>query len=320
MEEQLHYYTFPSYQTCSGKVVQDLQISYQIFGKSLHTAPIVLVHHALTGNSDVVSEEKGWWRELVGEGKLIDTQRYTIIAFNIPGNGYQGDYITSYQDFSLYDVAFLFYQSLKCIGVEKVYAAIGGSIGGSVAWQLATLTTDFIEYIIPIASDWKATAWVLGYCAAQEQILQHSSHPLNDARIVAMLLYRTPKSLQSKFGRTKTNDGKFNVNSWLQYHGKKLEERFDLRAYRMMNHLLTTINIAGESSFRDVARSISSTVIQLAIDTDFFFVKEENVETAQILDELGIQNQYYEVKSLHGHDGFLIEHEQITHILKPIFE
>lgn len=320
MSHTLHYHTFENYTGCGGTIFPCLKVSYEIFGMPLHTAPIVLVHHALTGNSDVISPEKGWWRDLVGDGKLVDTKRYTVIAFNVPGNGYDNNFIENYKSFTLKDAAILFYKVLQNIGVKKVFASIGGSVGGAVAWQLAALTKGFIEYIIPIATDWKATAWVLAYCTAQAEILEHSSKPLHDARIMAMLLYRTPQSLEMKFGRTKTVRGQFNIDSWLKHHGKKLEGRFDLNAYKMMNHLITTIAVAEEENFEEMAKEITSTVVQIAIDTDLFFVKEENIKTAKILTKLGVANQYHEVKSQHGHDGFLIEHEQITNFLETIFK
>lgn len=319
MSGKLHYHIFENYTACGGKIFPKLKVSYEVFGLPLHTAPIVLIHHALTGNSDVISPEKGWWRDLVGNGKLVDTKRYTVIAFNVPGNGYNDDFIEDYKAFTLKDAAILFYKVLQNIGVKKVFASIGGSVGGAVAWQLAALTKGFIKYIIPIATDWKATAWVLAYCTAQSEILEHSSSPLNDARIMAMLLYRTPESLKTKFGRTKTAQGQFNIDSWLKHHGKKLEGRFNLDAYKMMNHLITTIAITEEESFEEIAKEITSKVLQVAIDTDLFFVKEENIKTAEILTKLGVENEYYEVKSQHGHDGFLIEYEQITNFLKPIF-
>ena len=93
----LHHLHLKNFTTLSG-VSQDIELSYQIFGKDLHSAPIVLVNHALTGNSNVTGDD-GWWSALIGEGKCIDTQRYTIISFNIPGNGYDGFVIDNYKDF-----------------------------------------------------------------------------------------------------------------------------------------------------------------------------------------------------------------------------
>ena len=318
---KLQNHTLFNYRTFSGCQIKNLKISYQIFGKELHSAPVVLVNHALTGNSDLNSNEKGWWREIVGDNKVIDTKKYSVIAFNIPGNGYDNNLIKNYKDFSAKDIAKIFYLVLNELRVESLYAAIGGSIGGGIAWEMAALFPKYIKYLIPIASDWKSSDWIIGHNSVQESILLNSKYPLQDARKMAMLFYRTPASFTKKFGRTKTeNDELFNVESWLNHHGKKLEKRFHLEAYLMMNHLLTTIDISEEGkSIEETFKPIESKIIQIAVDSDLFFIKEENIKTKTILDKCGVANEYYEIKSVDGHDAFLIEHEQIRQFLKAIF-
>ena len=109
--ETLHYISILNFVTKSGKT-SSLSLSYQLFGKKLHTAPIVLVNHALTGNSNVAGKD-GWWNALIGSDKVIDTNKYTIIAFNIPGNGYDGFVIENYKDFAARDIAKIFLIGLK---------------------------------------------------------------------------------------------------------------------------------------------------------------------------------------------------------------
>ena len=309
-----------NYQTYKAVQYQKLDISYQVFGQKLHTAPVVLVNHALTGNSDVASKN-GWWNTIVGAGKVIDTTRFTVIAFNILGNGYDGNLIRNYKYFSAKDIARIFLTVLEQIGVKKIFALIGGSLGGGIAWEMAALKPTYIEYLIPIATNWKSTDWIIGHNYIQEQLLENSTKPLEDARMMAMLFYRTPASFTQKFQRTKTENGEqFSVASWLEHHGDKLEKRFKLLAYKMMNHLLTTIDISQkQKSFEQVLTNVKSTIIQVAIDTDLFFVKEENLKNKVVLDTLGIKNEYHEIKSIHGHDAFLIEYQQLETILKPIF-
>ena len=98
--KHLNYIELSNFLT-STSVKQNITLSYQVFGKTLHTAPIVVVNHALTGNSNV-SGHDGWWQSIVGEGKTIDTTKYTVISFNIPGNGYDNkpeNLIENYKDF-----------------------------------------------------------------------------------------------------------------------------------------------------------------------------------------------------------------------------
>lgn len=316
---ELKFHTFNNYETYKGKNYEQLKMSYQLFGKALSSAPVIAINHALTGNSDVISEKKGWWKDLVGPNKLIDTNRYTIIAFNILGNGYDGYLIENYNDFIAKDVARLQYEVMSSLGIKKLYASMGGSLGGCLTWELAMMKPDFIEYVIPIASDWKSSDWIVGHNSVQESILQNSKKPLEDARKMAMLFYRTPHSLGKKFERTLNEKGERNVASWLNHHGEKLKSRFAIESYLMMNNLLSTVNALEEDQNPDRLKSIKSKVIQISIDTDFFFIADENSKTAELLDSLNVRNEHHIVKSIHGHDAFLIEHDQITGFLEPVF-
>lgn len=85
MKNELQHINISNFKTSSGRIL-DIPLSYQVFGKPLHSAPIVLVNHALTGNSDI-SGENGWRKTLAGENKVIDTEYFTVLAFNIPGMG-----------------------------------------------------------------------------------------------------------------------------------------------------------------------------------------------------------------------------------------
>ena len=219
----------------------DIELSYELFGQPLGQAPIVLVNHALTGNSSVTGKN-GWWNSLIGQNKLIDTNDFTVLAFNFPGNGYDGFFIKNYEDLILRDIANIFLIGLEKLKIKKLFAIIGGSIGGGLVWEIAALSPELSENYIPIASDWKSSDWLLANTRLQKQILNNSSQPVHDARMHAMLCYRSPLSFQKKFDRSKDSHI-FNVESWLLHHGKKLQERFQLKSYKLMNHLLSKIDI-----------------------------------------------------------------------------
>ena len=312
---QIHNFT-----TESGVSYPTLNLSYQVFGPSLNTVPIVLVNHALTGNSNVIGA-KGWWNDLIGEGKTIDTNKYSVLAFNVPGNGYDGFGIENYQDFNARDIARIFNQGIEALQISQLFAIIGGSVGGGIAWEMAALKPKITQHLIPIATDWKSTDWLIANCFLQEQILANSSKPIEDARIHAMLCYRTPESFSSKFQRTTNEElAVFNIESWLAHHGNKLQKRFQLSAYKMMNHLLKTIDITrGRDSFAAVAATIEATIHIIGIDSDLFFTANENRTTYEELKKHKENISYQEIVSIHGHDAFLIEYQQLHNLLAAIF-
>ena len=321
--KHLHHIHLENFTTESGYYYPEFALSYELLGQALGSSPVVLVNHALTGNSNVAGDT-GWWNSLIGLGRLIDTSKYTVVAFNIPGNGYdeiEANRIDNYEDFTARDIARLFGIGLERIGIKSLYAAIGGSLGGGIAWEMAALFPDLIENLIPVASDWKASDWILAHNKTQQQILSNSSKPVHDARMMAMLFYRTADSFKEKFNRTRNEEqGNFNTESWLLHHGQKLENRFSLPTYKMMNHLLSSVDITrNRGTFNQVASQIKARVFQVGVDSDFFFVPKENIETQKLLNEAGVENSYQEIKSIHGHDAFLIEFEQLEKILSPIF-
>jgi homoserine O-acetyltransferase len=308
-----------SYKTENNKTVQ-LELSYQVFGKPIGRGEVVLVNHALTGNSNVAGET-GWWKDLIGVGKVIDTNVYTILAFNIPGNGYDGVEIENYKDFVARDIARIFLKGLEILKIDQLFAIIGGSLGGGIAWEMAVLNHEITKHLIPVASDWKSTDWLIANCQIQERILNNSSDPVHDARMHAMLCYRTPESFKERFQRSKNKDLKiFNVESWLLHHGKKLQERFQLSAYKLMNQLLKTIDVTKdhEANFK-VLDSIKAKIHIIGVDSDLFFTAEENRDTQKQLALTHPNVTYNEINSVHGHDAFLIEFEQLSRIVESIF-
>ncbi len=321
MNSNLLFITIPSYITESGAQFHDIQLSYRLFGQELGTAPVVLVNHALTGNCNVTGKD-GWWTDVIGIGNAIDTNLYTIVAFNIPGNGFDGFIIDAYQCFVARDMARLFLIGLEMLHVSRLFALIGGSLGGGIAWEMVVLSPKIASHFIPVATDWKSTDWLIANCQVQEQFLQNSTNPVHDARMHAMLCYRTPASFKQRFQRSKdTAVARFNVESWLLHHGSKLQKRFQLASYKLMNQLLRTIDVTnnGEKS-TDVLNTIEADIHIVAVNSDLFFTAEENRETYQELLNSKKAVTYNEIQSVHGHDAFLIEHAQLQKMIAPIFK
>ena len=297
----------------------NIELSYEVFGKPIGSAPIVLVNHALTGNSSVCGKH-GWWNHIVGNNKLIYLNRYTVLAFNFPGNGYDGFLIRNYENLILRDIAKLILKGLEKLKIENLYAIIGGSIGGGLVWEIAAISPNVSENFIPIACDWKSSDWLLANTRLQKQILNNSSNPVHDARMHAMLCYRSPLSFQKKFARSKDSEI-FNVESWLLHHGKKLQQRFSLQSYKMMNHLLSTIDItrSGELKFEDIVSKIKGNIFIVSVDSDLFFTDYQNRETFYKACRIKDNIFFKTIKSVHGHDAFLIEFDQLNELLSNVF-
>ena len=310
--------------TSGGAYIPQLRVFYQLFGKPLGTAPIVVVNHALTGNSQLTGKN-GWWKDIIGENKVVNLSKYTVLAFNIPGNGFAGDesdLVENQECWTAVDVARIFNFGIEYLNISSVFALIGCSVGGGIAWEMAALQPKWFQNVIIVASDWKATDWIIGNCLLQELILKNSNNPLHDARLHAMLYYRTPTSLKMKFERsTNASAQLYNVETWLLHHGEKLQKRFSLSSYKLVNQLIKTVDISkGKGSFALAVADLSVKITIISVDSDLYYVPQENRDTVQELKEMGKEVSYSEIKSVHGHDAFLIEHEQLTTFLEPIFK
>ena len=320
MTHPLKHITIKDFTTEAGAKIPELNLSYQVFGKELGTAPVILINHALTGNSEVAGKN-GWWQDIVGKEKAIDLAVYTVLSFNIPGNGFDEFLIDNYKDFIARDVAKLFLEGLSTLKIKQLFALIGGSLGGGIAWEMVVLNNQLTQHFLPIATDWKSTDWLIANCQIQEQFLVNSSNPVHDARMHAMLCYRTPESFKERFHRSKNEDSAiFNVESWLLHHGKKLQERYQLSSYKLMNQLLKTIDVTnGGKKDIVILDQIEANIHIIGVDSDLFFTAEENRETHKKLALTKANVTYNEINSVHGHDAFLIEYNQLEKIIEPIF-
>ncbi len=312
-----------NYNTTKNKRIDKIPLTYEVFGRPMHSAPVVLVNHALTGNSTVCGDH-GWWNGLIGKGKCIDTNVYTIMSFNIPGNGYNHNDEYLYHDYKIFnarDIAAIFAKGLQLLEINSLHAVIGGSVGGGIAWELAALKPKLIKNLIPVATDWKSSDWLRANCLVQEQILLNSHNPVHDARLHAMLIYRSPNSLKQKFNRTyNVEKNVFNIESWLLHHGKKLDDRFTLPAYKQLNHILANIDIvSGRDGFLEVIKPIESKIFIISVDSDMFFTLDEDLITYQEIKKVKQTVEHRIINSIHGHDAFLIEFEQLSGLLADVF-
>ena len=319
--DQLNEIKIIDFITESSQAIPSINLTYQLFGNQLGDAPVILINHALTGNSNLPGKN-GWWKEVVREAKGINTKKFSIISFNIPGNGFCSNDFYHPDKFHLGDIANLFILALEHLKIKKLHSIIGGSIGGCLTWEIAAKKPSIAKFIIPIASDWKARDWMIANTYLQDRILNNSKNPVQDARIHAMTFYRNPKSLNNRFDRSfNQSKGIYNVESWLDHHGTKLNERFNLESYKMMNQLLRSTDITrGGKDFIKIASNINSEIHLVCVDSDLFFLPDDDKKTYNLLSKSKKDIFYHEINSIHGHDAFLIETKQISNIFTKIFK
>ena len=318
MSTKLNYHKFENFKLSSGENVS-LSLSYQTFGLQLGKGPLVVVNRSLTGDSNI-SGDRGWWSELIGSKKMIDTNKFCVMCINIPGNIKEKRGFNYGNKWILHDVAKLFVQLLKNLGVRKVHSLIGGSIGGGLVWEMGLLDEKFFENLIPVAADYKASDWLISNTYFQNLILKNSKNPVFDARVHAMLSYRNPKSINRRF-KIKSNDlNERKVIDWLNHHGNKLKEKFSLKSYIHMNHLLSSIGYNYENKFLKLITKNKSKIHLVGVNSDLLFPNFEIENTYNLLSTIKRNIYYYQIQSDHGHDAFLIEFKQMKNKLNHIFE
>ena len=319
MDLNLKYIEVKNVQIYSGREV-DFHLSYQNFGQDINQFPVVVVNHSLTGNSNV-SGQNGWWKDLIGKNKLIDTDRFAVLAFNIPGNCFGKEKNEFLDDLILGDVAKAFNKAISQLVINRVHSLIGGSVGGGLVWEMGALNPELFENLIPIAANYKSSDWLLANTYLQSKLLENSSDPIVDARIHAMLTYRNPLSLNKKF-QNETDGFSRKVTNWLDFHGDTLKNRFELEAYKTMNKFLSSIDIEtyANSNIENLIKKIKSNVYIISINTDLLFTDYELRETYKKLSLIKDNIYYYQIKSNHGHDAFFIEFDQIKNFLKDCYK
>jgi homoserine O-acetyltransferase len=307
------------FETVQKQRLAPFPLTYEAFGQPLGSAPLILVGQALTANSTLVGE-KGWWEPIVGPQKAIDTDRASVLCFNIPGNGYDGFFFDNEDYLTATDIARIFILGLKALDISEVALFVAGSIGGGIAWSMIAQNEVRFKRFVPIATDWKSTDWVIAHCHIQERLLQEETEwGLKLARQHAMLTYRTPQSFDTRFQRERKSS-KYAVESWLDYHGDALSARFHAKAYRHLNRILRQIDTVPEGqTFESVFALVQTEFFVVSITSDLLFIPTEDDKTVNALRALGKPTDHFKIYSLHGHDAFLIEHDQVAAVIKGIW-
>lgn len=340
----------------NGKSIIDTEIAYQTWGKlNSRKDNAILVCHALTGNSGVADyyDEngklvEGWWRHLIGEGQIIDTNKYFVIGTNVLGSCYGSsgpttiNPVTSEQyrlDFPLVTIRDMVKAQKSLIDsleIEKLHTVIGGSLGGMQALEWGVTFPDSVERLITIAASARHSAWAIGLNEIARKAItndpvwnngnyhEQPEKGLALARMGAMLSYRSSESVEKRFGRERKNDDykidssdNFQVESYLHYQGKKLVERFDANSYLYLTKALDTHDISRKrGTLPEVLGQIKAKTLVIGVSSDLLYPVNEQKELSLFISD----SIFKEIESIHGHDGFLIEQDQLSGFIEKFYQ
>jgi len=314
-----------------GGTLHDPVVEVRTWGR--HKVTATLVCHALTGNAD--ADE--WWKDLFTQGRILDPRKRFVVATNVLGgcSGTTGprsiDRTTGlpigpeFPRVTIRDMVRLQRQVLDRLGVSHIELAIGGSMGAMQVLEWAALYPDFVGTIVPIAAGASQSAWAIGLSEAQRHAIvtdpsfADGRYPTSDqplaglatARMIAMSTYRSPESFDARFGRTEDERG-FAVSSYLRYQGQKLVDRFDANAYLTLIDAMDSHDLGrGRGPIEAILRRIPTRALVVGISTDMLYPVSEVRQLAAMLPSA----RFAVLDSLHGHDAFLIDTDQLDKIV-----
>jgi homoserine O-acetyltransferase len=341
----------------TGAVIDDVTIAVQRWGKlSPNRDNVVVVLHALTGDSHVTGPEgpgdeaAGWWEGVAGPGAAIDTDRWCAIATNVLG-GFRGSTgpsspapdgkpwgsrfpLVSVRDQVEADVA-----ALAALGITEVAAVVGGSMGGARALEWIVSHPDAVRSALVLAVGARATADQIGTQSTQVAAIKSDPDWCNGdyygtgrspdlgmeiARRFAHLTYRGEAELDTRFANDPQGDedpgtgGRYSVQSYLEYQGRKLAARFDAGTYVALTEALSSHDVGrGRGGVEAALRGCPVPTVVGGITSDRLYPLRLQEELAELLPGC---TQLDVVDSIYGHDGFLLETEAVAKLIRQTLE
>lgn len=290
----------------------------------------MLLVHALTGSAKA-GGEGGWWEPVIGPGRALDPDQYRILCFNNLGScygssgpGVEGFPTDAQLELTSLDISRAILQALDQLGIQRVHLTTGGSLGGMVTLTLAALAPERFERILPVAATVATSAWAVGWNHVARQILKlDPGYPdkigrgLEIARQLAILTYRAEPGLEVRQPRPTKSGEAHPVRSYLEHQGAKLRNRFAVRAYELqldaMDHHDLLQPLPGDT--RPAISRVRAGAIVAEIDTDQLFPTAQTDTLVAHLRKSGCHVERATIRSLHGHDAFLIEWDTLAPIL-----
>jgi len=315
-----------------GGLLEHVEIAWESYGQlNPERSNAILVCHALTGNQRAAGEE-GWWGEVIGSGRAIDTDRWFVICSNVLGgrdgstgpcslNPAQGEpFGADFPEITLRDMVRAQRLLLDRLGVLRLASVVGGSMGAMQTLQWCIEYPDDLDSAVAIAAGGAHSAWSIAFNSiAREAIALGQSGGdgeagLRLARAIAMISYRGDRSFAERFGRRGGGAGReFAVQEWLDHHGQRLAARFDADTYVTLTQAMDAYDLGPLSALH---RGVRADLLTVGISSDVLYPSHEVRRVAEAVPGA----RYAEIESPHGHDAFLIEFDQLGALLHGFLE
>ncbi len=345
-----------------GGSIPELTLRYETYGKLDRAAGnAVLICHALSGDHhcagvhDVVERKPGWWNHMIGPGKPIDTTRYFVVCSNVLG-GCQGStgpgsvnpatgrrYNLEFPKLTVGDMVRAQSLLLDSLGVGRLHAVVGGSMGGMQALQWAIDHPERVGRFIALACAARHSAQAIAFNETGRQAIMTDpgwkngdyganggpDHGLAVARMMAHITYLSDSGMESKFGRRGRSQGgpkenfmvEFEVESYLRYQGQSFVNRFDANTYLYLTKALDRFDLyAGRDTLDESLAPVEAPGLVIGFTSDWLYPPQGNRLIAEALLRLGKDATYAEVAMDFGHDSFLVRAPRLYDIMRSFLQ
>ena len=337
-----------------GQALPGVRISYETYGTlNAERSNAILICHALTGDQHVASPhpktgKPGWWVRMVGPGKPIDTDRFHVICANVLGScmGTTGPaspasdgqpWAMRFPVITIRDMVRGHVALLDALGIERLHAVVGGSMGGMQALSLAANWPERAGAVLVIASTARHSAQNIAFHEVGRQAIMADpkwkngdyygardkgggkgpENGLAVARMAAHITYLSEEGMHEKFGRRLQNreaktfgfDADFQVESYLRHQGLSFTDRFDANSYLYITRAMDYFDLAEEHGGKLAQAFAGSTArfCLVSFDTDWLYPTAESRAIAHALNAAGAQVSFVELSAPFGHDSFLLD-------------
>jgi homoserine O-acetyltransferase len=339
----------------SGEKLGPITLAYETYGRlNPEKSNAILVLHALSGDAHAArlhlgDPNPGWWENFIGPDKGLDTDKYFVICCNVIG-GCRGStgpssinlktgkpYGTDFPIVTIGDMVNAQRRLIDHLGIDKLLTVIGGSMGGMQVLQWMVAYPNRIRSAIPIATTMKHTPQQIAFNEVGRQAVMAdpdwkkghyygSAVPakgLAVARMIGHITYMSDISMAEKFGRrVKSNKephkfaAEFEVEGYLRYRGDNFVKRFDANSYLYITKAIDYFNILNGHTLSSIFKGLKAKVLVIAFKSDWLYPSYQSQEIVKALKLAGVDASYCEINSTYGHDAFLLEVDEETHLIR----